>query len=88
MSLRWVGDDVRRNLGVRELQAAGLSQKAAEALADAGVFTVRELLRAPWSDEEAGARFASLKWRLSVGPHPSRVVSQIEQRRAQLLEAA
>lgn len=85
MTLRWAGDEVRRNLAVKEFQSRGLSHKAAEALLEAGVFTVRDLVASPWTDEEAGARFVGLRWRLSVGANPAKIVSHIEQRRAQLL---
>jgi hypothetical protein len=87
MTMRWLGgDQIRHDRGAAELQAAGLSAKAAELLVHTGVFSVRELLETPWSDEDAGRRFVGLQWRLSVSSLGSdKLSAQIETVRAQLL---
>ncbi len=89
MALKWMGGDtVRRTLAARELQAAGLSAKAAAALTEAQVFSVDSLLGQPWTDEEAGRRFVALSWRLSTAPGATpKIIAEIERVRGQLLEA-
>ena len=86
MSLDWKGgDELRRTLASRELERAGFSLKAITALFDVGVFAIRDLLREAWTDEEAGRRFASLRWRLSVSPTCTpKVLSHIELVRTRL----
>lgn len=86
MSLDYGGDQIRRDMAASEFAAAGLSSKAIEALIHAGVLGTKELLSSPWSDEQAGRKFASLQWRLSVSPHASaKLIGQIEACRARLL---
>lgn len=88
MGINWQGGDaVRRIMASADLRQAGLSAKATEALFDVGVFNLETLVTQPWSDEEAGQKFASLRWRLSVSPNcPPKLLSQIEATRAQQLQ--
>jgi len=58
-----------RHIGTEEAFAGmGLSKRAVASLIRAGVLSPRALAEAPWTDEEAKARFVSLRWRLSVDP--------------------
>ena len=67
--------------------AAGLSSKAIEALFDVGVLSLDDLVSTPWTDQEAGRKYASLSWRLSVSALSSpRLISQIEAFRARRLQ--
>lgn len=80
MGIEWEGGDAaRRSMAAADLRRSGLSAKANDALFDAGVFNIQELLAQPWSDEEAGRKFVSLRWRLSVSPSCStKLLNQIE----------
>ena len=70
----------------RALTAVGLSRHAARALIRAGISGATALRKAPWTDEEAGTRFSSLRWRLSVDPTcASKTVGEIERARERLL---
>jgi hypothetical protein len=87
MGIPWRGDALRHMLATTELQSTGLSSKGAELLVQAGVFTTKEFLNEPWSDEEAGRRFASLRWRLSVLPTANaKAIEHIGAVRNRLLE--
>ncbi len=86
MAMPWQGSELRHMLAVTELQAAGLSIKAADLLVQAGVFTVKDFLEKPWSDEEADSRFASVQWRMSVLPHCTpKLIAQVDAARLRLL---
>lgn len=87
MGIDWKGGDaVRRILAARDLERAGLSTKAIEVLFDVGVFNTQDLVNQPWSDEDAGQRFASLRWRLSVSPScNAKLLSQVEAARQRSL---
>lgn len=80
MAIEWKGGDAgRRSMAAADLRRSGLSAKANDALFDVGVFNMRELLTQPWSDEEAGLKFVSLRWRLSVSPScTTKLLNQIE----------
>jgi hypothetical protein len=79
-----------RHIGTEEAFAGlGLSKRAVASLIRAGVLSPRALAEAPWSDEEAKARFISLQWRLSVDPDCGpKVVREIERCRTDLLVPA
>jgi len=86
MAIPFGGDQIRRDMAAYEFNSAGLSSKAADALVAIGVLSLKELLRDPWSDADAGRRFTSLPWRLSVSPHGSeRLAHHIEATRSRLL---
>ena len=80
MGIDWRGGDrVRRIMATADLGKTGLSAKAIEALFDVGVFNIHELITQPWSDEDAGQKFVSLRWRLSVSPScNAKLLGQIE----------
>ncbi len=80
MGIEWKGGDaVRRGMAAPDLRRSGLSAKANDALFDIGVFNMQELIKQPWSDEEAGRKFVSLHWRLSVSPSCTpKLLRQIE----------
>ena len=62
-----------------------LSQRAITALIRAGIPTPAALAAAPWTDQEAGAKFSSLSWRLLVDPDGNaKVAKEIERARAEL----
>ncbi len=88
MGIEWKGGDAgRRSMATADLRRSGLSAKANEALFEVGVFNIRELLAQPWSDEEAGRKFVSLRWRLSVSRScNSKLLNQIESVRNQQRE--
>lgn len=80
---------VRRLETERALRALGLSKRAARGLVRAGVMGATGLLRTPWTDEEAGARFTSLSWRLSVDPEcDPKTLAEVARVRSQLTEGA
>ena len=86
MAMPWQGDELRHMLAVTELQTAGLSAKAADLLVQSGVFSVKDLLEKPWSDEEAGQRFASVQWRMSMLPQCTpKLIAYVDAARARLL---
>lgn len=60
---------VRHSESERVFASIGLSRHAAAALIRAGVAGPKALLDSAWTDEEAGTRFSSLQWRLSVDPN-------------------
>ena len=67
----------------------GVSKRAMVALIKAGVFNPGALAMAPWTDSEAGAKFSSLRWRLSVDPDCTpRDIAQLERLRADLRQRA
>ena len=79
---------VRHSETERTFAGLGLSKRAAGALIRAGVTGPKTLTGTPWTDEDAGARFTSLKWRLSVDPHGGpKTVSEVERVRNGLLKA-
>ncbi len=62
-----------------------LSRRAITALIRAGIPTPSALAAAAWTDAEAGAKFSSLSWRLSVDPDGNaKVAKEIERARAEL----
>jgi hypothetical protein len=70
----------------RALKPLGLSKRAVEGLIRAGVSGPQALIGQPWTDEEAGARFSSLGWRLSADPDCGpKVAKEVERVRAALL---
>jgi hypothetical protein len=70
----------------RALARLGLSKRAVGALIRAGISGPRSLVSVPWTDEEAGARFSSLRWRLSTDPGCGpKTVNEVERVRAALL---
>lgn len=66
---RGKGFVVRHSESERVFAGIGLSRHAAAALIRAGVAGPKALLDTAWTDEEAGTRFVSLQWRLSVDPN-------------------
>jgi len=67
----------------RGLQSLRLSSRAINGLIRAGVLTPAALAKAAWSDDEAGAKFSSLRWRLSVDPEcGSKAAAEVERARA------
>jgi hypothetical protein len=88
MGLEWKGGDAaRRSMAAADLRRSGLSAKANDALFDVGVFNLEELLKQPWSDEDAGQKFVALRWRLSVSPTCTpKLLNQIEAVRSRQLE--
>ena len=79
-----------RHIGTEEAFAGlGLSKRAVASLIRAGVLSPRALAAAPWTDQEARARFICLQWRLSVDPDCGpKVIREIERCRADLLTPA
>ena len=76
---------VRHLESERTFRALGLSQRAARGLIRAGVLGPTSLRQTPWSDEEAGARYVSLEWRLSVDPAcDTKVLAEVARVRAEL----
>jgi hypothetical protein len=84
-----IGQDrvvVRHIETARALAGLGLSKRAVGGLIRAGVSGPRELVSLPWTDEEAGARFTSLRWRLSVDPSCGpKTAAEVERIRSSLL---
>jgi hypothetical protein len=76
-----------RHFGAEEaFKNLKLSKRAVTGLIRAGVLTPQALAAAPWSDADAGAKFSSLRWRLSVDPEVgSKAVAEIERARSVLL---
>lgn len=76
-----------RHFGAEEaFKSLKLSRRAITGLVRAGVLTPQALAAAAWSDEEAKAKFSSLRWRLSVDPEVgSKIVSEIERARLRLI---
>jgi hypothetical protein len=78
---------IRRLETERAFRTLGLSKRAARGLVRAGVLGPGALARAPWTDQEAGARFSSLSWRLSVDPEcDTKTLAEVARVRAQLME--
>lgn len=78
-------DPAVRHIGAQDAFAGlGLSRKATASLIRAGVLTPKALAEIAWSDEEAGARYTGLQWRLSVDPDGRLVAKEIERARALL----
>ena len=79
-----------RHIGTEDaFGGLGLSRRAITSLIRAGVLSPRALAEMPWTDEEAGARFTALRWRLSVDPEGGpKVVREIERIRSDLLAKA
>lgn len=72
----------------RAFRSLGLSRRAARGLIRAGVLGPNALARAPWEDEEAGARFTSLRWRLSVDPGcDPKTLAEVARARSRLLDS-
>ena len=62
-----------------------LSSRAITALFRAGISTPSALAAAAWTDQEAGAKFSSLSWRLSVDPDGNaKVAKEIERAKLEL----
>ncbi|HTK36392.1 MAG TPA: hypothetical protein VL358_14065 [Caulobacteraceae bacterium] len=77
---------MRRIEAERSLKRLGLSKKAVKGLISAGVSGPETLVSVPWTDEEAKARFSSLRWRLSVDPNCGpKTVAEVERLRVSLL---
>jgi hypothetical protein len=76
-----------RHIGTEEVfSGLGLSRRSISSLIRSGVLSPRALIAAPWSDEEAGAKFIALRWRLSVDPTGGpKVVREVERLRSDLL---
>ena len=79
-----------RHYGAEEaFKALRLSQRAVNGLVRAGVLTPTALAKAPWSDAEAGAKFSSLQWRLSVDPEGGpKTAAEVERARTALMAAS
>jgi hypothetical protein len=57
---------VRHEAAEEALRDAGASPKAAALLIEAGYTSPRAFLEAPWTAREAGGKYESAEWRLSV----------------------
>jgi hypothetical protein len=80
-------DSVRHYGAEEAFKTLRLSRRAVNGLVRAGVLTPAALVKAPWSDGDAGAKFSSLHWRLSVDPEcGAKGAAEIERARLQLLE--
>jgi hypothetical protein len=78
-------DPVRYLEAERVFRDLGLSIRAARSLIRAGILGPTTLARTPWTDEEAGARYSSLSWRLSVDPAcDAKILAEVERVRSQL----
>ncbi|MEO6338904.1 MAG: hypothetical protein ABIO39_02595 [Caulobacteraceae bacterium] len=79
-SIRYIGAE-------QAFKSLQLSPRATQALIRAGVSSPSALAAAAWTDEEAGAKFSSLSWRLSVDPDGNAKVAQEIERAKLELEA-
>ena len=57
---------VRREAAEEALRAAGASRRVAALLIESGYSSPAALLKAPWSAHDAGGRYQSAEWRISV----------------------
>ena len=60
---------VRREAAHEALVEAGASDRAAILLIEAGYTSADSFLKAPWGAREAGGKYESAEWRLSVQRH-------------------
>lgn len=82
------GGSVRLDAAEESLVAAGASPRAAALLVAAGYTSVGSVREALWTTEDAGRRYESAEWRLSVQPGSTpAIMADIARFRDHLLQA-
>jgi hypothetical protein len=81
------GGSVRLEAAEESLVAAGASPRAAGLLVAAGYTSVGAVREALWTTEDAGRRYESAEWRLSVQPGSTpAIMADIQRFRDQLVQ--
>jgi hypothetical protein len=83
------GGSVRLEAAEESLVAAGASPRAAALLVATGYTSVGAIREALWSTENAGRKYESAEWRLSVQPGSTpAIMADIQRFRDQLLQVS